>query len=70
MRRTTIIALCVLLAPWSHAEEPESTPAAETTTTEAKDTQPPAKAEDAADDEFIPTEQISEDASVPFPVDI
>lgn len=74
MTRAALIAvwLLVLLPSSSFAQDPEPAPKTEakTETVEPKDSDRPAKEEDASADVFIPTEEISEDASVPFPVDI
>tara|TARA_Y100001934_G_scaffold278702_1_gene380591 strand:+ start:1197 stop:1403 length:207 start_codon:yes stop_codon:yes gene_type:complete len=58
------IILIVLANPWQARATEKQSPASEPTE------QPASEAEGTSPEIFIPTEEISEDFAVPFPVDI
>lgn len=67
MKRLLLIAItCASFATWVLAQDPEPATAAPTTTA-------PENAQEStapADDGYLPSEEISDDLSVSFPVDI
>jgi hypothetical protein len=69
-RVLTAVAVLLAVSALAFAQEPED--AADEPRVEApeRDEDAAPGSEDASPDVFIPTEEISEDASVPFPVDI